>query len=281
MSLTFGYASDLHIDIGTSLPEFPGGKLLVLAGDTCEARNLGVWVPNDPSRQPDAILTNRERISKFLYEVGQKYEHVVIIAGNHEHYHSTFHKTIQTMKDKLPANFRVLEKDAFELDGVIFFGATLWTDCHNHDPMAKMAIKDMMEDFKVIKYKMHSGQYRAFAVDDSIADHYRALEYFKAVLTNPSNADKKIVLVVHHAPTHKSIDARYAAQYLMNGGFYTKLDDFILDHPQIQLIIHGHTHSTFDYMVGDTRVVCNPRGYHSRNREAEYTGWDPTRTITL
>jgi hypothetical protein len=24
---------------------------------------------------------------------------------------------------------------------------------------------------------------------------------------------------------------------------------------------HGHTHHEFDYMVGSTRVVCNPRGY--------------------
>jgi len=34
-----------------------------------------------------------------------------------------------------------------------------------------------------------------------------------------------------------------------------------MDHPQIKLWIHGHTHESFDYMVGDTRIVCNPRGY--------------------
>ena len=26
-------------------------------------------------------------------------------------------------------------------------------------------------------------------------------------------------------------------------------------------IVHGHIHSQQDYMIGDTRVVCNPRGY--------------------
>jgi len=26
--------------------------------------------------------------------------------------------------------------------------------------------------------------------------------------------------------------------------------------------IHGHTHNSFDYTVcGETRVICNPRGY--------------------
>ena len=34
-----------------------------------------------------------------------------------------------------------------------------------------------------------------------------------------------------------------------------------MDHPQIKLWTHGHTHEDFDYMVGETRIVCNPRGY--------------------
>jgi hypothetical protein len=47
----------------------------------------------------------------------------------------------------------------------------------------------------------------------------------------------------------------------MNGAYSSRLDDFILNHPQIKLWTHGHTHEDFDYMIGTTRVVCNPRGY--------------------
>jgi hypothetical protein len=47
----------------------------------------------------------------------------------------------------------------------------------------------------------------------------------------------------------------------MNGGYSSSLDFFIESHPQIKLWTHGHTHETFDYVVGETRVVCNPRGY--------------------
>jgi hypothetical protein len=47
----------------------------------------------------------------------------------------------------------------------------------------------------------------------------------------------------------------------MNGGYSSELSEFILDHPQIKLWTHGHTHEPFDYMIGDTRIVCNPRGY--------------------
>ena len=27
------------------------------------------------------------------------------------------------------------------------------------------------------------------------------------------------------------------------------------------LVLHGHLHRQSDYRLGDTRVVCNPRGY--------------------
>ena len=47
----------------------------------------------------------------------------------------------------------------------------------------------------------------------------------------------------------------------MNGGYHSSLEEFIMDRPNIKLWTHGHTHEEFDYMVGDTRVVCNPRGY--------------------
>ena len=30
---------------------------------------------------------------------------------------------------------------------------------------------------------------------------------------------------------------------------------------QPALWMHGHTYDSFDYRVGKTRVVCNPRGY--------------------
>jgi hypothetical protein len=49
----------------------------------------------------------------------------------------------------------------------------------------------------------------------------------------------------------------------MNGGYHSDLSELILSNPQIKLWTHGHTHELFDYMIGSTRVVCNPRGYHS------------------
>jgi hypothetical protein len=55
----------------------------------------------------------------------------------------------------------------------------------------------------------------------------------------------------------------------MNGGYRSDLGDFILDRPQIRVWIHGHMHDNFDYQVGSTRVVCNPRGYSGYEQQAE------------
>jgi len=58
----------------------------------------------------------------------------------------------------------------------------------------------------------------------------------------------------------------------MNGGYASDLSNFILDHPQIKLWTHGHMHQCFDYMIGSTRVVCNPRGYEGHEPDSL---WNP------
>jgi hypothetical protein len=78
----------------------------------------------------------------------------------------------------------------------------------------------------------------------------------------------RYVVVGHHAPSRISTKPRYQKDVVVNGGYSSSLDDFILDHPQIRLWTHGHTHDTFDYMIGSTRIVCNPRGYAGHEEQA-------------
>jgi len=49
-----------------------------------------------------------------------------------------------------------------------------------------------------------------------------------------------------------------------NATYVSHLDDFILEH-QPQVWIHGHLHTSMDYKIGETRVLCNARGYESNN----------------
>ena len=55
----------------------------------------------------------------------------------------------------------------------------------------------------------------------------------------------------------------------MNGAYSSDLSELMLDHPQIRMWTHGHTHHNFDYMIGQCRVVCNPRGYIGYEAQAD------------
>lgn len=63
----------------------------------------------------------------------------------------------------------------------------------------------------------------------------------------------------------------------MNGGYASDLSEFILDNPKIKLWTHGHMHQNHDYLIGTTRVVCNPKGYHDENKNE----FDPNFTVEL
>jgi Icc-related predicted phosphoesterase len=70
----------------------------------------------------------------------------------------------------------------------------------------------------------------------------------------------KTVVMTHHAPSFQSISPHYAGSDL-NAAYASELYNAYSDDAMPILHIHGHVHDSFDYMLGDTRVVCNPRGY--------------------
>jgi hypothetical protein len=99
----------------------------------------------------------------------------------------------------------------------------------------------------------------SFSPQDAFDDHKKMFQYIQLMVEG--KFDEKFVVVGHHAPSKLSTHPRYKHDTLMNGAYSSSLDEYILAHPQIKLWTHGHTHEDFDYMLGSTRVVCNPRGY--------------------
>jgi hypothetical protein len=69
------------------------------------------------------------------------------------------------------------------------------------------------------------------------------------------------IIVSHHTPSLQSVHEKYRGSPF-NPSFSNNLDEQILAMKKPpKLWIHGHTHDEFDYMIGETRVVCHPRGY--------------------
>jgi len=106
-----------------------------------------------------------------------------------------------------------------------------------------------------------------FLPQDSVEDHYAFRKGLDTTLEQ--YPDLPFVVVGHHAPSKASTHPRYKDEFQLNGAYSSDLTEFILDRRQIKLWVHGHTHDAYDYMVGTTRVVCNPRGYLGHEERAD------------
>lgn len=267
-------ASDLHLEFQPiTLPNTQGAKVLILSGDICVARSLHehpvVTPPSDPKViwKPGHLQIQAMRFRDFFQQVNAEYEHVVYVTGNHEFYHGSYPDAYLWLDEEMKKypNIHFLDMDHVVIDDITFVGGTLWTDMNKQDPNTMHLIEGMLNDFRLVRNSQQN--YRKFLPKDTVIHHNATLGYIKKIVD--SDASKKYVVVGHHAPTPLSIHPRYKQDYYMNGGYHSDLSDFILDRPQIALWTHGHMHDPFDYMMGDTRVVCNPRGYKGHDPQAD------------
>ena len=271
-------ASDIHLEFGDlDLQNTDGADVLLLSGDICVAADLDMR----DSRQTEMgfARARSERFHEFFERCATRFPHVIYIMGNHEYYHSDIATELNEVRRKLAhlSNLSVLEREIKVINDVTFIGGTLWTDMNNHDPLTLYHMRTMMNDFRVITnsaipvhFRTQEGEFKTrvgkFSPEDAVSEHVKMKQYIQSVVQG--NHDTKYVVVGHHAPSRQSIHEMYAHDTVMNGGYSSNLDEFILDHPQIRLWTHGHTHHPFDYMIGETRVVCNPRGYIGYEPEA-------------
>lgn len=263
--------SDLHLEFGPiTLENKEGADVLVLSGDILVENDLDVW--NEEAADNGYARKRSVMFHTFMQECAAAFKHVVYVAGNHEHYHGDFAKTLKGLKAKfsyLP-NVHILDREFVTFDDVTFIGGTLWTDMNKEDALTLYHIRAMMNDFRIVQnsdrvvhFKDPEGKFHTreakLCPEDVVVEHKAMLEFVRHVIEG--RFEDKFVVCGHHAPSKLSTKPRYQNDTLMNGGYSSDLSDFIIDHPQIKLWTHGHTHDTFDYMVGSTRVVCNPRGY--------------------
>jgi predicted MPP superfamily phosphohydrolase len=259
--------SDLHLDFADLT--LPGGDVLILSGDVCEARHLkrDMYNKNMVLFAHEDRLQRPDRYYRFLEEECSKYREVVMVMGNHEHYGFQYQKTYAHIAANLPDNVTLLENQTHTIDDVIFVGATLWTDMNKADPLTMYHMQSAMNDYRqVTMFNEVKNVYHRLTPEKTVEDHYKSKQFIAETVAN--KFDQKFVVVTHHAPSKASTKPQYAEDTMMNGAYSSDLSEFILENPQIKLWTHGHTHDVFDYMIGSTRVVCNPRGYHNYEERA-------------
>ena len=267
-------ASDIHLEFGDiNLQNTENADVLILSGDICVVADIG---KPDPHGFLEGGRSNR--IADFFKRCSFQFPHVVYIMGNHEHYHGDFPQTSPKIRSMLAShmlsNVYFLDKEIKVIDDVTFIGGTLWTDMNKEDEITLTRMTGMMNDFRTVENSDREVTYRTFddannvkfktrparfSPVDAVVDFKKMVDYIR--ITVEGKFDQKFVVVGHHAPSKSSTHPRYAKEEIMNGGYSSDLNDFIMERPQIKLWTHGHTHEDFDYMVGSTRIVCNPRGY--------------------
>lgn len=263
--------SDLHLEFGLIEIKNAGADVLILSGDIVVAADI-----DRPSTDNIIVESERSlRVKNFFEMVSREFKNVIYVMGNHEHYHGDINHSREKITNVLNqlniTNVHFLENSHVIIDDVVFVGGTLWTDCNKECPVTLFSLKSYMNDYRVIQ----NGKHRLLP-EDTVEFYKNTKKIIEDVVQ--ANGEKKVVVVGHHAPSKASTHPRYKKEIVMNGAYSSDLSEFILDNPNIKLWTHGHTHESFDYMIGTTRIVCNPRGYEGYETNPAF---DPSKMIEV
>lgn len=236
--------SDLHLEGYACEYEPQGEDVLVLAGD----------------------IHTRCRHEEILDQVPENIQ-ILFVAGNHEYYRGEFHEVNRYLRalESEYANFKWLDNEGVQIDGVDFYGGTMYTDFsldgEAFQPIAENAAQFGINDFRMIR--VHENEQDRFW---GIADHKREFDKYVKGLQGwlKLTEGKKRVVISHFAPHPRTVAEQFQGSPL-NPYFTVDMERYM---GWEGLWLYGHTHSSCDMMIGDTRLVANPRGYGYENAKA-------------
>lgn len=254
--------SDLHlerIDLsedGKVLPRLPKDhkSILIVAGDLLPVKRLS-------------------RISAILEDWSQRFRHVLFVPGNHEHYGMNLSDSMMSLRwlkddSSEMENVIVLNPGKIEIDGVTFIGSTLWSDLDRNSFAARQAVTAKTMDGSRTVLADYCAIYKHDDVpitpDVTMSLHWKDRDFiFQEV--DQCKEGQKIVVITHHLPSYSSVHPMYLHD-TVTPSFASELGWEIQDR-DILLWVHGHTHSSCDYDINGTRILCNPKGYGDENHE--------------
>lgn len=241
--------SDIHLEFGDYVPPVVEADVVVLAGDVGKGTAVIPWAARHFPETP-----------------------CVFVPGNHEYYGGSFEAVLAALRAAaVGTHVRVLDRDAVEIGGVRFVGATLWTDyALGGDRVKNLAAAAYgLADYRHIRLEP---SYRKLRPEDTWGWHDTTLGWMRSTLAASTGPT---VVVTHHAPSPRSLADRYVGDPL-SAAFISDLDSFVAE-SGAKLWIHGHTHHSVDYMLGATRVLSNQRGYPTETD----CGFQPTLVVEV
>lgn len=242
---TYRISSDWHIEFWGDSPskcvrlldryvlppsELDPSSTLLMAGD---------FMPFRYCRMP--------KTRAILDQIAGRFKQVYMVPGNHEYWHGDI--------SDLPPLEMEYQNIKWSPESPEIIGRTLWTNFRNANPLVMNACRVGMKDCDLIKDG--NGE---LTPDDILyintQDH---------IAISMSAAP---VVLTHHAPCERSIDPKFKNSPV-NDAYYSDYSALIaVNKPK--LWVHGHIHAACDYMLYDTRIICNPYGYHAYESQTGY-----------
>jgi predicted phosphodiesterase len=253
--------SDIHLEAtrGWDLPftdSRPRFNVLVVAGDLIPRMERGVrWLCERVTDRP-----------------------VIYVAGNHEFYGCDVDRTVEKACEAAAGtNIHILQNDTVTIEGVLFVGATLWTDfgIFGDRDLAMMRAADGLNDYHRIRVRRYVERLRPA---HTLARHLESRDFIQRA-TRQARADR-IVVVTHHGCVPQAIKAG-TENDILSAAYVSDCSDLL---ENVDIWIYGHTHESRDFMVGRTRIVSNSKGYGPwppRVATWENPRFDPNFTIEI
>lgn len=190
---------------------------------------------------------------EFAYSIVSQYREcdkpVLYVAGNHDHWNSSLDEAKARRKQLFEGtNITELDMDCKVIGDVVFVGATLWTDLSS--PVDANIARNT-KDFHLIK-GMTPEKWNFL--------HQKHRDYLKHVCIAAHAEKKKSVVITHYLPSFSCTPERYKDDPT-NCIFASNCDDILEMEAAPMIWVHGHTHDSFDWTKGNSRIICNPYGY--------------------
>jgi len=251
-------ASDIHInhnrhDVRSILSEVSRDLTIILGdvSDTLDTRYL----------------------ERFIIHLLQ-FSDVIFILGNHEHHSADFYQVpelISSLFDRInlktPYNVILLHNSQLIYNSVRFIGTTLWSGVELYN--------DHVLNYLAKRKRFYISNGVSLTAQDLHAEYCICIKYLLKSLQD-DHAGNTVVLT-HHAPSLQSIAPDFKKRSHVNSVYAADLDNIMYSEIAPDYWFHGHVHNATDYMINNTRIICNPYGY----TKTEDTGFDPQMLIEV
>ena len=252
------YISDIHLEFYKKVPDIPVcANILVLAGDIGYPTTTIYW--------------------DFLEKINEKFKHIILVAGNHEYYHTDtsikkgrilsielIDELIRSeIKRRQLNNIYFLQRDSIIIDDIEFIGATLWTDIP--DSAKEEVIESMTDYSRIFTQEEITNTFHKVSVETLNKIHNKHKQFLYSFVKNEVNT--KRIFITHHLPSYQMIDKKYDGNTI-NCAFASNILHEVPIKPDIWIC--GHSHTPYNGIIDGIHCIMNPIGYPGENKNSNW-----------